>query len=76
MNPDLDITYEQHFQFLDRVRRTAQAEFDGFTQASYAVYPTSNYSDNPRIQAVYEQGFRDGLAKLAQDQWKQAQVTP
>jgi hypothetical protein len=76
MNPDLDITYEQHFEFLNRVRRTAQAEFDGFALAKYALAPTPYYSDNPRLQAIYEQGYREGKTKLEVDRLRKEQVTP
>lgn len=66
MNPELDITYEQHRAFLERVYRTGMAELDGFLAAQSFEVPLTTYSDNAHIQHIYEQGFRDGKAKLGQ----------
>ena len=66
MNPNLDITYQQHLDFLRRVYLTAQAELDGFVHAHTFDFPMKTYSNHDRMQATYEQGFRDGKAKLLQ----------
>lgn len=66
MNPHLDVTYEQHRRFLERVYRTGMAELDGFLAAQSFECPLKDYCDNPHLQAVYEQGFRDGKAKLSE----------
>lgn len=66
MNPHLDITYEQHRAFLERVYRTGMAELDGFVTAQSFEVPLTAYSDDPHIQHIYEQGFRDGKDKLRQ----------
>lgn len=66
MNPLLDVTYAQHLDFLERVYRTGMAELDGFIAAQSFEAPLRDYSENPRLQDVYEQGFRDGKAKLSE----------
>jgi len=66
MNPHLDVTYEQHRAFLERVYRTSMAELDGFLAAKSFECPLKDYSENPRLQDVYEHGFLDGKAKLSE----------
>lgn len=66
MNPELVITYDQHEQFLRRVFLQTRAELDGFLQAKSFESPLTCYSDNKKLQEVYEQGFAEGQAKLRQ----------
>lgn len=61
------ITYDQHREFLEHVAEGAQAELMGFRHAQeYDHAPM--YSGRKLLQARYELGFRDGKAKMLQDE--------
>ncbi|MDE2440876.1 MAG: hypothetical protein KGP14_07605 [Betaproteobacteria bacterium] len=60
------VSYDEHKAFLKRQREGALAEYAGFANASVYDEISTNYYDDPHMQARYELGFRYGKAMLRQ----------
>lgn len=59
------VSYDEHADFLARQIEGFDAELHGFRQATLG--PCLTWSAVPSLQARFEQGYRDGQAKLAQN---------
>lgn len=59
------ISYDEHERWLDQQIEGYTAEYHGFIRAKLGV--CLQWSQNPALQARFEQGYRDGQAKLEQD---------
>lgn len=59
------ISYDEHASWLARQIECCDAEYHGFIRARIGV--CLQWSQNPQLQARFEQGYRDGQAKLKQD---------
>lgn len=67
MNANLEITAQQHEDFLRRVWNTANAELMGWLDAKNFGKHGPGFYASPALKAAYVQGFDSYLAKQIQD---------
>jgi hypothetical protein len=57
--------YDEHRDWLVKYLNGAEAEYQGFLRAKLG--PLRQWYHDPYLQLRFEQGYQDGLAKLAQE---------